>query len=159
MSGQGTSYGTIIILSLIHISNYNYISPELLVSFLRYAYSRTDVFQKLYNACLLYTSCGGETYECDNLLLCTGSETFVPAIPGIDKVPYWTHRDTLDNKELPCLLYTSWQFILSASIRWQKVQSTEWIFAGSCPRPLVSFSLQTPTAMLPSVSAWMRWTI
>ena len=32
-------------------------------------------------------------------------------------------------------------------------------FAGSCPRPLVSFSLQTPTAMLPNVSVWMRWTI
>ena len=38
------------------------------------------------------------------LLLCTGSETFVPAIPGIDKVPYWTHRDALDNKELPASL-------------------------------------------------------
>lgn len=32
-----------------------------------------------------HVECGGETYECDNLLLCTGSETFVPAIPGIDK--------------------------------------------------------------------------
>ena len=25
--------------------------------------------------------CGGETYECENLLLCTGSETFIPPIP------------------------------------------------------------------------------
>lgn len=32
------------------LSNYNYISPHLLVSFLRYAYSRTDVFRKLYKA-------------------------------------------------------------------------------------------------------------
>ena len=48
-----------------------------------------------------HVECGGETYECENLLLCTGSETFVPAIPGIDKVSYWTHRDALDNKELP----------------------------------------------------------
>lgn len=32
------------------LSNYNYISPNLLVSFLRHAYSRTDVFQKLYKA-------------------------------------------------------------------------------------------------------------
>lgn len=32
------------------LSNYNYISPELLVSFLKYAYSRTDVFRKLYKA-------------------------------------------------------------------------------------------------------------
>ena len=47
-------------------------------------------------------SCGGdETYECDNLLLCTGSETFIPPIPGVDEVPYWTHREALDNKELP----------------------------------------------------------
>ncbi|EFV31047.1 dihydrolipoyl dehydrogenase [Bacteroides eggerthii] len=45
--------------------------------------------------------CGGETYECDNLLLCTGSETFIPSIPGVDEVPYWMHREALDNKELP----------------------------------------------------------
>ena len=32
------------------LSNYNFVSPELLVAFLRYAYSRTDVFQKLYKA-------------------------------------------------------------------------------------------------------------
>ena len=32
------------------LSNYNFISPELLVAFLRYAYSRTDVFRKLYKA-------------------------------------------------------------------------------------------------------------
>lgn len=32
------------------LSNYNYISPDLLVTFLKFAYSRTDVFQKLYKA-------------------------------------------------------------------------------------------------------------
>lgn len=32
------------------LSNYNYISPELLVAFLKFAYSRTDVFRKLYKA-------------------------------------------------------------------------------------------------------------
>ena len=32
------------------LSNYNYISPELLVAFLKYAYSSTTVFQKLYKA-------------------------------------------------------------------------------------------------------------
>ena len=48
--------------------------------------------------------CGEETYECENLLLCTGSETFIPPIPGVDSVPYWTHRDALDNKELPASL-------------------------------------------------------
>lgn len=45
--------------------------------------------------------CGEEQYECDNLLLCTGSETFIPPIPGVSEVPYWTHRDALDCKELP----------------------------------------------------------
>ncbi|SHI66865.1 dihydrolipoyl dehydrogenase [Bacteroides stercorirosoris] len=48
--------------------------------------------------------CGGETYECENLILCTGSETFIPPIPGTDSVPFWTHRDALDNKELPASL-------------------------------------------------------
>ena len=48
-----------------------------------------------------HVRCGEEVYECDNLLLCTGSETFIPPIAGVDAVPYWTHRDALDNKELP----------------------------------------------------------
>ena len=48
--------------------------------------------------------CGGETYECENLILCTGSETFIPPIPGVDTVPFWSHRDALDNKELPASL-------------------------------------------------------
>ena len=48
--------------------------------------------------------CGSETYECENLILCTGSETFIPPIPGTDSVPFWTHRDALDNKELPASL-------------------------------------------------------
>lgn len=48
--------------------------------------------------------CGEETYTCENLLLCTGSETFIPPIPGLDQVPYWTHRDALENKVLPASL-------------------------------------------------------
>jgi D-alanyl-D-alanine carboxypeptidase/D-alanyl-D-alanine-endopeptidase (penicillin-binding protein 4) len=32
------------------LSNYNYISPELLVCFLKYAYSHTDIFRRLYKA-------------------------------------------------------------------------------------------------------------
>ena len=51
-----------------------------------------------------HVQCGEETYECDNLLLCTGSETFIPGIPGVNTVPYWTHRDALDSKELPASL-------------------------------------------------------
>lgn len=48
--------------------------------------------------------CGEDIYECEHLILCTGSQTVIPPIPGIDKVPYWTHREALDNKELPCSL-------------------------------------------------------
>lgn len=48
-----------------------------------------------------HVRCGEEVYECENLIICTGSETFVPPIPGLDKTPFWTHRDALDNKELP----------------------------------------------------------
>lgn len=48
--------------------------------------------------------CSGENYECDKLIICTGSETFVPPIPGVDQISYWTHRDALDNKDLPSSL-------------------------------------------------------
>ena len=51
-----------------------------------------------------HVQCGEEVYECDYLLLCTGSDTFIPPIPGVEKVPYWTHRDALNNKELPASL-------------------------------------------------------
>lgn len=44
---------------------------------------------------------GGETYECEKLILCTGSDTVIPPIPGIDSVNYWTHREALSNKEVP----------------------------------------------------------
>jgi len=48
-----------------------------------------------------HVRCGEEVYECEYLIICTGSETFIPPIPGVDKTPYWTHREALDNKELP----------------------------------------------------------
>ena len=48
-----------------------------------------------------HIQCGEEVYECENLLLCTGSDTFVPPIPGVQDIPYWTHREALDCKELP----------------------------------------------------------
>ncbi|MDR0893318.1 MAG: dihydrolipoyl dehydrogenase [Mediterranea sp.] len=48
--------------------------------------------------------CGEETYEAENLLLCTGSETFIPPIAGIADVDYWTHREALECKELPASL-------------------------------------------------------
>ncbi len=48
--------------------------------------------------------CGEELYEGEYLILCTGSETFIPPIPGVETVNYWTHREALDNKELPASL-------------------------------------------------------
>lgn len=48
--------------------------------------------------------CGEETYMCNNLIICTGSETAIPPIKGVDAVPYWTHREALNNKELPASL-------------------------------------------------------
>ncbi|KAA6308168.1 Dihydrolipoyl dehydrogenase, partial [termite gut metagenome] len=48
--------------------------------------------------------CNEEVYECENMILCTGSEAFIPPVPGIETVDYWTHREALDNKELPASL-------------------------------------------------------
>lgn len=48
--------------------------------------------------------CGEEVYTCDNLLICTGSETFIPRVEGLDSVSYWTHKDALNNKEIPSSL-------------------------------------------------------
>ena len=45
--------------------------------------------------------CNGQTYTCARMIVCTGSETFIPPIDGIGTVPYWTHRDALDCKALP----------------------------------------------------------
>lgn len=58
-------------------------------------------------ACVLdknHVKCVEETYECENLIVCSGSETFIPPISGIEEVDYWTHRDALDNKEVPASL-------------------------------------------------------
>ena len=48
--------------------------------------------------------CGEETYEAANLLLCTGSETGIPPIPGLAETDYWTSREALQTKELPASL-------------------------------------------------------
>lgn len=49
-------------------------------------------------------ACGEETYEAANLLLCTGSETVIPPIPGLAETDYWTSREALQTKELPASL-------------------------------------------------------
>ena len=49
----------------------------------------------------------GETYEAKNLILCTGSETFVPPIPGLDMATNGaivTNRELLALKEAPTSL-------------------------------------------------------
>lgn len=44
---------------------------------------------------------GEEKYEAKNLILATGSETFIPPISGLDSISYWTSREALESKELP----------------------------------------------------------
>ena len=43
-------------------------------------------------------------YEAANLLICTGSETVIPPIPGLSETAYWTSREALQGKELPASL-------------------------------------------------------
>ena len=46
--------------------------------------------------------CNGETYEAENLMICTGSTNFVPPIPGIkDNPAVWDSTDALAAAELP----------------------------------------------------------
>jgi dihydrolipoamide dehydrogenase len=49
----------------------------------------------------LNIACNGEIFESPNLILCTGSETFIPKIPGLISDNYWTSREALQAKELP----------------------------------------------------------
>ena len=47
-------------------------------------------------------ACGEQTYEAENLLICTGSSSFIPPIPGIkDNPAVWDSTAALDSKELP----------------------------------------------------------
>jgi len=47
-------------------------------------------------------ACNGETYEAENLLICTGSTNFVPPIPGIhDNPAIWDSTAALAATELP----------------------------------------------------------
>ncbi len=51
---------------------------------------------------LVTVSCNGETYEAENLLICTGSTNFVPPIPGIKENEYvWDSTDALAATEPP----------------------------------------------------------
>lgn len=47
-------------------------------------------------------ACGEQSYEAENLLICTGSSNFVPPIPGIQNNPaVWNSTDALNASELP----------------------------------------------------------
>jgi dihydrolipoamide dehydrogenase len=43
----------------------------------------------------------GQTYEARHLILCTGSETIVPPIPGLNEATCWSSREALMAKERP----------------------------------------------------------
>lgn len=49
-------------------------------------------------------ACNNENYEAKHLIICTGSETIIPPIPGLDKTEYWTSREALQAKEQPASL-------------------------------------------------------
>ena len=42
-----------------------------------------------------------KTYECRNLLICTGSETAVPPIKGLADTPFLTSREVLTMTQIP----------------------------------------------------------
>lgn len=45
--------------------------------------------------------CGGQLYAAEKLLLCTGSETVIPPIRGVEDGHYWTSREALQATEVP----------------------------------------------------------
>ena len=56
-------------------------------------------------------ACNGETYYAVNLLLCTGSEAFVPPIPGVKEAGdiIVTNREILSLKEQPKTCHHRWR--------------------------------------------------
>ena len=46
-------------------------------------------------------SCGEDIFSVKYVLLCTGSETFIPPIKGLSETEYWTSKEALDLKVLP----------------------------------------------------------
>ena len=45
--------------------------------------------------------CGGQLYEAERLLICSGSETALPPIKGIELGHFWTSREALQATEVP----------------------------------------------------------
>ena len=48
---------------------------------------------------LIRIVCDGEAYFVKYLLVCTGSDTVIPPIPGLAEVDYWTSKEALEIKE------------------------------------------------------------
>ena len=49
----------------------------------------------------IFIACNDEEFSVKHLLLCTGSDTVIPPIKGLDSINYWTSKEALDTKELP----------------------------------------------------------
>jgi dihydrolipoamide dehydrogenase len=50
---------------------------------------------------VIHISCEEQRYSVNYVLVCTGSETVIPPIPGLADVPYWTSKEALESTELP----------------------------------------------------------
>lgn len=53
---------------------------------------------------IITIGCGEDLYEAANLIICSGSETVIPPIPGLAETACWTSREALQTKELPASL-------------------------------------------------------
>ena len=49
----------------------------------------------------LTVECDKQVYSVNKVLICTGSETVIPPIPGLKDTDFWTSREVLENKEVP----------------------------------------------------------
>jgi dihydrolipoamide dehydrogenase len=50
------------------------------------------------------TPTGVETIDAASVIVAAGSSPFIPPIPGVDDVPYWTSREATSTRELPSSL-------------------------------------------------------
>ena len=67
-----------------------------------FAKVQSDKVQSTKEEAIWRIDCNGETYEAENLMICTGSTNFVPPIPGIkDNEHVWDSTDALAATELP----------------------------------------------------------
>ena len=49
----------------------------------------------------VFILCNEENYFAKNIIICTGSSTFIPPIHGLNKIDYWTSKEALNVTELP----------------------------------------------------------